>query len=179
MQNPKLLLISGSLRTGSYNRTLLRDAAQSFGPAKITEANIDFPLYNGDDEDSTGVPQAVKIFARQIKDSDAMIVSSPEYNKGISGVLKNALDWVSRVDMGALKDKPTVVMSAAAGRTGGETALFMTLSCLSQFQVRFVFGPVVAVAAAGDQFDSSGRLKPGIYKDALVQRMEKLRNALA
>lgn len=175
MADPKLLLLSGSLRKASYNRALLRLAATAFGPADATMADLDLPLYNGDVEDAEGVPEKVKVLVGQINDADALIVSSPEYNKGISGVLKNALDWCSRKDSGVFKGKPTVVLSAAAGRTGGETGLFMTVACLSQFQVRFIFGPPVMVAAAHDAFDDNGDLKIDTYKEALAKRMSELR----
>ncbi|WP_338549331.1 NADPH-dependent FMN reductase [Roseovarius phycicola] len=179
MSEPNLLLISGSLRKASYNRALLRVAAQAFGPAGVTEADITFPIYNGDDEDADGAPKSVHRFAEQIRRADALLIGSPEYNKGISGALKNALDWLSRIDMPALRHKPTVVMSAAAGRTGGETALFMTLSCLSQFQVRFVFGPAIMVADASKQFDENGRLTSETYQKLVDERMEALRGAIA
>ena len=179
MPKPNLLLISGSLRKTSFNRALLQEATRVFGPATTVEADISFPLYNGDDEDAHGAPDAVHTFARQIRDADALLVSSPEYNKGISGALKNALDWLSRVDMPALRHKPTVVMSAAAGRGGGETGLFMTLNCLAQFQVRFVFGPAVMVANASAQFDDNGRLKSETYLKPLTERMQALHDALA
>lgn len=175
MPEPKLLLLSGSLRKASHNTALLHAAAKAFGPADVTMADVDLPLYNGDNEDADGVPDKVKTLVAQVRDADALIVSSPEYNKGISGVLKNALDWCSREDFGAFKDKPTVVMSAAAGRSGGETALFMTVACLSQFQVRFIFGPAVMVAAAYEAFDEAGDLRADTYRDALSARMAALR----
>lgn len=175
MANPKLLMISGSLRKGSYNRALLRAAAHAFGPADVTEADIDLPLYNGDVEEAEGVPQKVKDLVAQIRGAEALIVSSPEYNKGISGALKNALDWCSREDFGAFKGKPTVVLSAAAGRGGGETGLFMTLACLAQFQVRFIFGPSVMVAAAHEAFDANGQLTNESYLGFLDKRMAELR----
>lgn len=178
MSDAHLLLISGSLRRASYNRMLLREAVKAFGDARVTEANIAFPVYNGDDESAHGAPEAVHTLVKQIREADALIISSPEYNKGISGALKNALDWISRIDMPALRHKPTVVISAAAGRSGGETALFMTLSCLSQFQVRFIYGPAVMVADASNQFDESGRLVSETYQKFLRDRMQTLREVL-
>ncbi|MEL6172281.1 MAG: NADPH-dependent FMN reductase [Pseudomonadota bacterium] len=179
MSEPTLLLISGSLRKGSYNRALLRQAANAFGPANVIEGDIDFPLYNGDLEEAEGAPQKVKDLSEQLKSADALIVSSPEYNKGVSGVLKNALDWLSRVDFAAFKGKPTVVLSAAAGRTGGETGLFMTQSCLSQFQVRFIFGPPIMVAAAHKEFDADGNFTGEVYADMLKLRMQELRSEIS
>ena len=178
MEYPKLLAISGSLRKGSYNRMLLKEAVNAFGPATVITADLNVPLYDGDIENSEGIPASVQLLADQISEADGIIVSAPEYNKGISGVLKNALDWVSRVPGNVLKGKPTVVMSAAAGRSGGETALFMTLSCLSQYQVRLLLGPSVMIAGASSEFDENGNLKGESYRKALKTRMRALRDEI-
>ena len=179
MANPTLLTISGSLRQGSYNRMLVKEAAGSFGPANVIEADLNLPLYDGDLEEAEGIPAPVQALADQIKVADAIVISSPEYNKGIPGVLKNALDWVSRVDGAVLKGKPTVVVSAAAGRTGGETAQFMVLHCLTQLQVHLLPGPAVLVAGAGGEFDDSGALTNDRYKATLDERMQALRAMVA
>ena len=175
MTQPTLLTISGSLRKGSFNRMLLREAASAFGDAKLLEADLYLPLYDGDLEEANGIPASVQALTDQIKAADAIVVASPEYNKGIPGVLKNALDWVSRVPGAVLKDKPTVVVSAAAGRTGGETAQFMVLSCLTQLQVRLLPGSAVLVAGAHNEFDETGALTNEHYQQALATRMQALR----
>lgn len=179
MTKPVLLLISGSLRKGSYNRMLLSEAARAFGEAEVVEADLSLPLYDGDLEEAEGVPQMVQTLAAQIKGADAIVIGAPEYNKGITGVLKNALDWVSRVPGSAFRDKPTVVVSASAGRTGGETAQFMTLSCLTQLQARLVPGTAVLIAGAMNAFDEGGRLKDETSQRLLVERMARLRAELA
>ena len=179
MSTPKLLAISGSLRKGSFNRMLLAEAVTAFGEAEVMQADLNLPLYDGDLEDAEGIPADVQTLADQIASADAVVISAPEYNKGISGVLKNALDWVSRVEGNPWADKPTVVVSAAAGRTGGETQLFMTQSCLSQLQARLVPGPGVMVAAAFEAFDDDGKLKADSYRNALSARMAKLRGVVA
>ena len=179
MADPKLLILSGSLRKGSYNRMLVILAARAFGSAEVTEGDLDLPLYNGDVEEADGIPEKVNTLVQQIKDADAVVIGAPEYNKGITGVLKNALDWVSRVPGGALKDKPTVVVSASAGRTGGETSQFMTQHCLSQHQARLLPGPAVCVAGAMNAFDEDGRIKDETTIKLLDQRMERLRAELA
>lgn len=179
MSKPVLLLISGSLRKGSYNRMLLAEAARAFGEAEMVEADLALPLYDGDLEEAEGVPEKVQNLAAQIKSADAIVIGAPEYNKGITGVLKNALDWVSRVPGGAFRDKPTVVISASAGRTGGETAQFMTLSCLTQLQARLVPGTAVLIAGAPDAFDADGRLKDEMSRKLLAERMARLRAELA
>ena len=175
MTNLKLMTISGSLRKGSYNRMLLAEAAETFGPADVTEGDLNLPLYDGDLEAESGVPEAVQTLAQQIKDADAVVISAPEYNKGITGVLKNALDWISRVEGAAFRDKPTVVLSAAAGRSGGETAQFMTLSCLTQLQARLLPGTSVLIAGAMNAFDENGKLKDSTSRKLLATRMEALR----
>ena len=175
MADPKLLILSGSLRKGSYNRMLIILAARAFGSAEVTEGDLDLPLYNGDVEEADGVPEKVHTLAQQIKDADAIVIGAPEYNKGITGVLKNALDWISRLPGWVLKDKPTVVVSASAGRTGGETSQFMTQHCLSQHQARLIPGPAVCVAGAMNAFDEEGRLLDETAEKLLTKRMQRLR----
>jgi len=175
MANPTLLTISGSLRKGSYNRMLLREAVAAFGPAMIEEGDLNLPLYDGDLEAANGVPDSVQALAKQVKNADAIVISSPEYNKGISGVLKNAFDWISRVEGMPFKGRPTVLMSANAGRTGGETGQFMVMSCLVPLQARVLHGPMLCVAAAGNEFDSEGRLNNDQYRKVLAGKMEALR----
>lgn len=177
MANPKLLTISGSLRKGSYNRQLLAVAVGAFGPADVTEADLNLPLYDGDLEEAEGVPDSVTKLAEQVKAADAILIASPEYNKGIPGVLKNAFDWVSRVPGGAFKGKPCVVMSAAAGRSGGECANYMVVSCLLALQPRLLPGPMVLVAGAHNEFDENGALSNQLYLDAIKDRMTALREA--
>ncbi len=178
MTAPKLLTISGSLRKGSYNRMLLKEAARAFGEAEVTEANLHLPLYDGDLEEAEGIPPEIQTLAGQIKDADAIVVSTPEYNKGISGVLKNALDWISRVEGAVLRGKPTVVVAAAAGRGGGEVSYFMTSSCLMQLQVRLMPGTAVLIAGASNEFDDNGALKNEMSRKTLTTRMQALRAAV-
>ncbi|WP_306151836.1 NADPH-dependent FMN reductase [Roseovarius sp. MMSF_3281] len=178
MSKPKLLTISGSLRKGSFNRMLLAEAVKAFGEADVTSADLNLPLYDGDLEDANGVPQSVQTLAEQIKNADALVLSSPEYNKGITGVLKNALDWVSRVGGMPFKGKPTAVMSANAGRTGGETGQFMVLSCLTPLQAQIIAGPLLCVAGAGNEFDEAGNLTNDHYLKVLRGKMEALRAAI-
>ncbi len=73
MPKPKLLLMSGSLRAGSFNKMLLREAARAFGEADVTEADLNLPLYNGDEEDAQGVPELVHRLADQIADRQTLV----------------------------------------------------------------------------------------------------------
>ena len=178
MTSPKILGISGSLRKASTNRKLLREAARLFGECEYTEAHITFPVYDGDDEKSSGIPEAVKTLASQIGSADAVIISTPEYNKGPSGVLKNALDWVSRVDENPWADKPVAVMSAAAGRAGGERAQMILRAFMVPFQPMILQGPEIHLAASGEAFDENDHLKGDMYIKELTKLMENLRGLI-
>lgn len=178
MADPVLLTISGSLRREATNRKLLAEAVRVFGPASVVEADLSLPLYDGDAETADGIPPAVQKLADQIAAADAVAISTPEYNKGPSGVLKNALDWVSRTEGNPWADKPVAVMSAAAGRAGGEQAQALLRGFLVPFQPRVLSGPGVHLAGSSKEFDETGRLTSEQYEATLTKLMEKLRAEL-
>ncbi|WP_435660057.1 NADPH-dependent FMN reductase [Leisingera caerulea] len=178
MADPVLLTISGSLRREATNRKLLAEAVRVFGPASVVEADLSLPLYDGDAEAADGIPPAVQKLADQIAAADAVAISTPEYNKGPSGVLKNALDWVSRTEGNPWADKPVAVMSAAAGRAGGEQAQALLRGFLVPFQPRVLSGPGVHLAGSSKEFDETGRLTSAQYEATLTKLMEKLRAEL-
>lgn len=175
MASYTLLTISGSMRAQSTNTKLLAEAARLFEAEHHIEADLRLPLYDGDAEATDGVPEAVKTLARQIDQADAVAISTPEYNKGPPGVLKNALDWVSRTEAKPWGGKPVVVMSAAAGRAGGERAQLVLRSFMVPFQPRILQGPEMHLADSGNQFDDMGRLKSELYVKTLTALMQKLR----
>ena len=179
MSDLTLLGISGSLRKEATNRKLLREAARLFGPATYAEADLNLPLYDGDAEAADGVPVAVQSLADQIAAADAVIVSTPEYNKGPSGVLKNALDWVSRTGNNPWANKPVAVMSAAAGRAGGERAQMVLRGFMVPFQPRLITGPEVHLANSSNEFDEGGQLTSAHYTKTLQALMDKLRAEVA
>jgi len=117
----KVLAISGSLRRDSYNTKLLRAAEELLPPA------VDFVLYEGlkgvppydQEDDVEPAPPAVAALRRAVADADAILFATPEYNSSIPGVLKNALDWVSRpVATNSLRNKPVAVVGASTGAFG-------------------------------------------------------------
>lgn len=177
MAQLKLLGLCGSLRAASTNRMLMFEASRRFRAADFVEGNIRLPLYDGDLEETLGVPADVQTLADQITEADAVIISSPEYNKGVSGALKNALDWVSRTKERPWLDKPVAIMSAAAGRAGGERAQNMLRLCLVPFRPHLLTGPEVLVAASSKQFDEAGFLINEINGKALDELMQRLRAA--
>src|SRR3954452_8357258 len=116
----KLLGIAGSLRKGSYNRGLLR-AARELLPegVELVEFDIrDLPIYDGDVE-TAGDPEPVVALKDAIRGADALLIATPEYNRGVPGGLKNAVDWASRPPLGSpLAGKPVALMGASTGRGG-------------------------------------------------------------
>ncbi|UWR02473.1 NAD(P)H-dependent oxidoreductase [Ruegeria conchae] len=175
MSEPILLGLSGSLRKDATNRKLLREAARLFDAGTFIEADLNLPLYDGDVEVGEGIPEAVHVLADLIAQAHAVIISTPEYNKGPSGVLKNALDWVSRTSGKPWMDKPVAVMSAAAGRAGGERAQMILRSFMVPFQPRILQGPELHLADSSNEFDSEGRLSNERYENTLNALMKKLR----
>lgn len=174
MQTPTILTISGALRQASTNRVLLTEACRLFGPATRIDADLNLPLYDADLE-ANGIPHAVLTLADQIAQADAVIISTPEYNKALSGVLKNALDWVSRAKSAPWRDKPVAILSAAAGRAGGERAQFSLRLCLMPFCANVLPGPEVMVANSGNAFDGAGQLTDPITIKGLQELMDGLR----
>ena len=174
MAHLKLVGICGSLRKDSWNRKLLHAARDAFGPAQFTEGNLRLPLFD-EDLEAQGMPDEVTALKQQIKDADAVIIACPEYNKAPPGVLKNALDWVSRVKGGPWADKPVALISATAGRAGGERTQFALRLMMVPFRPRILQGPEVLVGTAGDQFDDSGKLINEINAKALKDLMTALR----
>jgi chromate reductase, NAD(P)H dehydrogenase (quinone) len=117
-----VISICGSLRKGSYNRMVM-NALPALAPdgMKITEAPpfSEFPLYNADIQNSTGFPAAVQKLADAVRAADGVIFNTPEYNFGTPGGLKNAIDWVSRLQNQPFAGKPVALQSASPGPVGG------------------------------------------------------------
>ncbi|MDJ0638827.1 MAG: NADPH-dependent FMN reductase [Paracoccaceae bacterium] len=168
-----LLMISGSLRAASLNTKLVLEAGELW-PRTTERADLNMPLYNGDDEKADGVPAPAQRLAEQIEAAAAVAIATPEYNQSFPGGLKNALDWVSRIDAKPWRDKPVAIMSAAAGRAGGARAQYALRLALNSFQPRLLTGPEVMVASAATEFDDDGRLMGERYKAALAELMAKL-----
>ncbi|CUH51597.1 NADPH-dependent FMN reductase [Shimia marina] len=171
----KLLGISGALRAGSTNKMLLREAARLYGAADYVEADLNLPLYDGDLESESGLPEAVNTLVAQIAEADALLISTPEYNAGVTGVLKNALDWISRHSEKPMVGKSTALMSAAAGRAGGVRAQMMLRSCLVAFRPRIALGSEFGLANSSNEFDAEGRLTSAHYTASLTALMEALK----
>ena len=155
MAELKVLVICGSLRKGSYNAALTR-ALPALAPPEmklITAPSLaSFPLYNADVQEASGFPAPANELADAIRAADAVLFVSPEYNWSMPGVLKNAIDWVSRMKDQPFKDKPVAIQSCSQGPLGGARMQYhwrMTMTFLQAF----IFGtPEVFVSQAQNKF---------------------------
>ncbi len=177
MSSGTLLGICGSLRAASLNRKLMLEARRLFDPAEFIEANLRLPLYDGDLEGAEGIPSDVQTLADQIAAADAVVMVGPEYNKAMSGVLKNALDWVSRTKGSPWRHKPVALMSAAAGRAGGERSQMTMRHAMTAFRPHLLYGPEVFIGSAGKAFDDDGRLIDERSVTLVGELMDDLRKA--
>lgn len=159
----RLVGLSGSLRAGSFNTALLR-AAQSRVPPGVTLDVVTLhgiPLYDGDREASEGIPAAVAELKEKIVASDGVLLATPEYNNGIPGVFKNAIDWLSRPASDAARifgDRPFAVIGASPGGFGTILAQSAWLPVLRTLGARFWSGGRLMVPRASQAFDAQGTL---------------------
>ena len=155
----KVLGISGSLRASSFNTALLR-TAQQVAPEgmEIEIADIKaFPVY---DEEIyvNGFPDAVATFRGQIAAADGLLIATPEYNFGMSGVIKNAIDWASRPPEQPFDGKAMALLGASAGKLGTGLAQMQLRQVLGALSGQIVTKPQVFVSGAGQAFDENGTL---------------------
>ncbi len=171
----QVLAISGSLRKASFNSGLLR-AAQEIAPEQmeiiILDIN-DLPFYNGDVE-AQGDPASVVALKSAIRDADAVLFATPEYNWSISGALKNAIDWASRDrEEGSLMGKPATIIGAG-GRAGTARAQMQLREILAELGSVVMVKPGVLVQAfAPPRFDSQGNLIDEETKDLLRKHLDE------
>ena len=164
---PRILAFAGSTREASFNKRLVKVAAEgaSAAGAEVTLIDLrDFPmpLYDGDLETNEGLPDNAKKLKALFMDHQGLLISSPEYNGGMSAVLKNTIDWVSRsapgeAGLAAYKDKVAGLMAASPGRLGGLRGLPQVRQILSGLGV-LVLPQQQAVGGAGQAFNEAGEL---------------------
>jgi chromate reductase, NAD(P)H dehydrogenase (quinone) len=172
---------AGSLRRGSYNRALLRAATEVAPPAlHIAIHELDgIPLYNGDIE-AAGAPPSVVRLRDAIRQADGLLIATPEYNHGVPGVLKNAIDWLSRPPRNsALNGKVAGLMGPSPGMTG-------TARAQSQLRQAFVFTntyallqPEALVGRAHEKFDPEGQLMHVATRDFIGTFLQAFTDLIA
>jgi chromate reductase, NAD(P)H dehydrogenase (quinone) len=173
----KILGFAGSLRVGSYNKALLR-AATALLPDNATleifDVN-DIPPFNQDLE--MDMPPKVKEFKSKIREADAIVIATPEYNYSVPGVLKNAIDFASRpYGDNPFNDKPVAIMSASIGMLGGARAQYHLRQMFVFLNMHPVNGPEVIVTSAQNKFDSNGNLIDENTRNFLKQLLQNLVN---
>lgn len=168
----RVLALPGSLRRASYNRALLV-AAAALAPAGMTIEIADapaLPLFDEDLEQATqGGPEAVRRLRAQVAAADGLLIATPEYNQSLPGVLKNAIDWLSRPwPDEVLAGKPVAVIGASSGRWGTRLAQAALRQVLYATEARVLPAPNLYVREAGRLFDVDGRLLDAATRESLA-----------
>jgi chromate reductase len=176
MARPVLILgMAGSLRPGSYNRAALRAATQLV-PEGATLETIDLdgiPAFNQDEEQN---PSATVVTLRKrVREADAILIVTPEYNYSIPGILKNAIDWASRPHgHSAWSGKPAAIMGASLGTIGtarAQSHLRQIFVFLNMFSIN---QPEVLIGNAAERFDLQGNLTDETTRDFIIQLLQNL-----
>ncbi|WFE69520.1 NAD(P)H-dependent oxidoreductase [Thiomicrospira sp. R3] len=171
----KFLGVSGSLRKASFNSALLREAS------KLVPAGVEMeirtlealPILNPDNLES-GFPDSVNDLARALKQADALVLASPEFNYSVTAVMKNAIDWLSVHPDAPLRAKPVALMSASPSAFGGGRAQYHLREILIYPGARVLGVPEVMVANAFDAFNTQGELTNQASKALITQQMQAL-----
>jgi chromate reductase len=169
-----ILTICGSLRKGSHNAALIRALPAlappqfAFVPAPSYEP---IPHYNADIQNGPGFPAPVLAWADAIRGADGILIASPEYNWGIPGPLKNAIDWVSRLKDQPFKGKPIALQSAATGVLGGARMQYHLRQVLTPLDA-YIFGrPEVIVTFAAQKAGEDGELTDEPTREVIKQQL--------
>lgn len=185
MPAPKILVFAGSIRTGSMNARLAALAAKEFALAgadttRISLLDFPMPIYDGDLEDRSGAPEAAISLKRMMQTHQGIFIASPEYNASVTPLLKNTLDWVSRVREGkeaplaVYKDRAFALGGASNGGYGAMRSLMALRQVLEQGCGALVIPDQIAVARAGDAFDEMDNFRD----EANTKRLKALVQSL-
>jgi len=176
---PKILAFAGSLRKDSYNKKLIRiavkGAEEAGGDVRLIDLlDYQFPLYNEDIERDSGVPEKAKELKKMMIESQGFLLSCPEYNSSISGVLKNTIDWASRQEtpdeenLICFKKKIVTLMSASPGPLGGLRGLVTVRSIFGNINC-IVLPNQKCISKAFDAFNADGSLKDLKAQESVLQ----------
>ena len=171
-----ILGISGSLRKASYNTAALH-AAQELAPEGVTIEIADIsaiPIYN-DDVRAAGIPASVLARGADIARADAVLIATPEYNFSIPGVLKNAIDWISRLPDQPFKNKPVAILGASPGPVGTARAQYDLRKVFVFLDAHVLNKPEIMISNAGTRFDAEGKLTDETSRKFLASQIEALR----
>jgi len=172
MADLDVLAIAGSLRRDSFNRRLLEGAAEQAPPGMAITVSDDLasiPLFSEDlEEEAGGAPAAVRRLRHAVERADGLLIATPEYNHSIPGVLKNAIDWLSRPGPGpGLAGKPVAIVGATTGAWGTRLAQSALRQVLYATESLVLPAPGLLLREASRAFDAEGRLRDERTRDAL------------
>ncbi len=170
-----VLTLVGSLRKGSYNAAVARALPELAPPGVTIVAGPsvgDLPLYDADVQNTEGFPPRAREIAEAVADADGVIIVTPEYNYSIPGALKNALDWVSRMDPQPFRGKPVAIQSASPGNMGGVRAQLHLRHTLVFLRALAFTAPEVIVFRAGQKIGEDGRLHDEDTRKAIGAQLE-------
>lgn len=172
----RIIMMGMSLRKDSFNKKLIQNVNQILNDRNsghqlelLSFNDYPMPVYDGDIETQSGVPDTVKKLGQKISEADAIILSTPEYNGGIPGPFKNAIDWVSRISPMPWPGKKMLLLGASPGGLGAIRSLAHSRIPLESIGV-FVFPETFGLSHANQAFDNSGALK----EPATQERLKKL-----
>lgn len=174
-QKIKVLAFAGSLRKGSYNKALIRAAVEEAPPTIAIEVyDLEgIPPFNQDFESNP--PAKIVEFKQKIREADALLIATPEYNYSVSGVLKNALDCASRPkDDTPLEGKPVAIMSASTGRFGGARAQYQLRQSFVFLNMHPINKPEVMLSDAAHNVDANGKVTNLQTRQLIKQQLEAL-----
>lgn len=168
--------VTGSLRRGSYNAAIAR-ALPELAPAGVTISAApsirDIPLYDADLQ-AEGFPAAVTALGDAIRAADGVILVSPEYNYSVPGVLKNAIDWLSRLPNQPFAGKPVAIQSASMGALGGARMQYHLRQIFVFLDARVLNKPEIMVGQAQNKIDAEGTLNDAATRDFLGAQLQAL-----
>ena len=184
MAGPKILIIPGSMRTGSHNVKLAAAAAYEFAQAdvqvtRISLADFPLPIYDADLQAKSGIPKHAVNLKRMIGAHQGVLIVTPEYNASVPALVKNAIDWVSRVQDPhesrgqVFRDRAFAIASASESRLGGARALAALRLILAACQA-MVIPNQLALSFAGHAYDDMDRLKHFADIEALAALVRQL-----
>lgn len=173
---PRIVGLAGSLRQASFNAALLREAAALMPAGSQIEilSLRDVPLYDGDLEAAQGLPASVSTLKDAVAAADGLLLVTPEYNNGIPGVFKNAIDWMSRPSQDIARvfgDTPVALIGASPGPYGTLLSQGAWLQVLRALGTRPWFGGRLMLAHAGQAFDADGQLQDPAMRERLAAFM--------
>ncbi|KRS15158.1 NADPH-dependent FMN reductase [Roseovarius indicus] len=172
-------VISGSLRKESYSTKVAQSLADLV-PEGVAVEHLsidDIPFYNEDLKSGDTSPDPVRTLAAKIKEADGVVICSPEYNRGTSGVLKNTIDWMSKEPNSPFSGKPTLIITQSPSGTGGLCAQYDLRKMLSVINTEIVPGFEISISSSPDKIND-GKLTHDNTKEFIADNLSRLANRI-